>query len=246
MRKDTGRTRARQKLFRLCNGSNACSIFETRARDVHSTECTELEAASEPRTWHEQVSAPSTSINCMRFRMQPVPDPRCLCFQRRARNATGESRVRKDHFGDKTQEFQGDFSWKLNDKLIRVIFLYGAKKEIVSNKWNGTPLKNIRNVVTFEFLEQSLKKRKFRFESRVVCRRFVRRIDTLLDFRIYRWIIRRSTSWYSGSTLVLHGELFNGTSVICSVKWDTRNWSRCMRQKGIETARYVVHRGGWI
>lgn len=129
MRKDTGRTRARQKLFRLCNGSNACSIFETRARDVHSTECTELEAASEPRTWHEQVSAPSTSINCMRFRMQPVPDPRCLCFQRRARNATGESRVRKDHFGDKTQEFQGDFSWKLNDKLIRVIFLYGAKMD---------------------------------------------------------------------------------------------------------------------
>lgn len=56
-----------------------------------------------------------------------------------------------------------------------------------SSRINGMePLKNIRNVVTFEFLEQSLKKRKFRFESRVVCRRFVRRIDTLLDFRIYR------------------------------------------------------------
>lgn len=62
----------------------------------------------------------------MRFRMQPVPDPRCLCFQRRARNAhaaeqTGESRVRKDHFGIKeNRESQGD--WKLNGKLVRVIF----------------------------------------------------------------------------------------------------------------------------
>lgn len=43
-------------------------------------------------------------------------------------------------------------------------------------------LKNIRNAVTFEFLEQSLKKRKFHFESRVICRRFVRNIDTLSDF----------------------------------------------------------------
>lgn len=104
-------TRARQKLFRLCNDSGAC-ILATRGSYVHSVECTELEAASEPRTWHEQVSAPSTSINSMQFRMQPAADPlfpKTRIPNARATSWTEETSIRPDHFVE-TGRFRGDFS----------------------------------------------------------------------------------------------------------------------------------------
>lgn len=104
-------TRARQKLFRLCNDSGAC-ILATRGSYVHSVECSELDAASEPRTWHEQVSAPSTSINSMQFRMQPAADPlfpKTRIPNPHASSWTEETSIRPDHFVE-TARFRGDFS----------------------------------------------------------------------------------------------------------------------------------------
>lgn len=61
---------------------------------------------------------------------------------------------------------------------------FWSKKGILdkekSSRVTMETLKNTRNAVTFEFLEQSLKKRKFRFESRMENLQKIRSEDSRL------------------------------------------------------------------
>lgn len=82
---------------------------------------------------------------CSRSEMPLFSKTRSKCACNRANR--GKSR-KKRSFRYKTQEFQGDFSWKLTDELVREPIFSGAKKEywMKRNRLRVTmkTLKNIR------------------------------------------------------------------------------------------------------